>query len=161
MNHKRKGLLTTIPECAKHLRKIGKRFFWKGERVTEKRIIEKNIYELDIKSLSESEVNRAEKLYEYLNSELPYSLTFENLHNLYYSLFCSLDILPEYLKSLKLTKEVLAFTFAKLSTRKSITESISNDNITDQNYWIEQISISITADEWPDYENAKKLIGEN
>jgi len=161
MSHKRKGQLTTSPEWAKHLRKIGKRFFWKGERIAEKRMIEKNISEFDIQALSETEVDSAEKLYEYLNNKLPHSLTYEDLHNLYYSLFCTLDILPENFRSLKLTKEVLAFTFAKLSTKKNVTELIYNDNIMDENHWIEQIAISMRADEWPNHENARKLIEPN
>lgn len=40
MSSKKKSQLTTSPEWAKHLRKIGKRFFWKGERLAEKEMIE-------------------------------------------------------------------------------------------------------------------------
>lgn len=36
MAHKKKNQLTVSPEWAKHLRKIGKRFFWKTERLAEK-----------------------------------------------------------------------------------------------------------------------------
>lgn len=43
MSNKRKQQLTTSPEWAKHLRKIGKRFFWKGERLAERKQIEKEI----------------------------------------------------------------------------------------------------------------------
>lgn len=39
MSNKRKGILTTDSEWRKHLRKIGKRFFWKGERFAEKKMI--------------------------------------------------------------------------------------------------------------------------
>lgn len=39
MSNKRKGILTTDSEWRKHLRKIGKRFFWKGERLAEKKMI--------------------------------------------------------------------------------------------------------------------------
>ena len=44
MSSKKKNQLSTSPEWAKHLRKIGKRFFWKGERLAEKEMIkaEKN-----------------------------------------------------------------------------------------------------------------------
>jgi hypothetical protein len=104
-------------------------------------------------------MNSAEKLYVYLNQKLPSSLSYEDLYNLYYSLFCTLDILPKNLKSLKLTKEVLALTFTKLSLRKNITELVSSHNITDENYWIEQIAISMIADEWPNHERARILIG--
>ena len=47
MGHKRKGLLTTDIEWHKHLRKIGKRFFWKGERKAEKKMVNENISELN------------------------------------------------------------------------------------------------------------------
>ena len=43
MSNKRKGQLTTDPEWRKHLRKIGKRFFWKGERLAEKKMIDKEL----------------------------------------------------------------------------------------------------------------------
>nr|WP_299169580.1 hypothetical protein [uncultured Allomuricauda sp.] len=46
MSHKRKGQLTTHGEWAKHLRKFGKRLFWKGERKAEKRLIEKRSKEI-------------------------------------------------------------------------------------------------------------------
>ncbi len=36
MAHKRKGQFTATGEWAKHLRKFGKRFFWKAERKAEK-----------------------------------------------------------------------------------------------------------------------------
>ena len=41
MGNKRKGQLTTDSEWRKHLRKIGKRIFWKGERLAEKKMINK------------------------------------------------------------------------------------------------------------------------
>ena len=167
MRHKRKGQLTTSPEWAKHLRKIGKRFFWKGERLAEKKMIEKNMSEFETKTLSETEIESGEKLFDYLNLKLPNSLNYEEFHNLYYSLFCTLDILPENLKSLKLTKEVLALTFVKLSTEKNIAELLNQssselktiNNIQDEKYWIEQIAICMRADKWPNQENARILLG--
>lgn len=39
MSYKRKGQLSTHIEWAKHLRKFGKKFFWKVERKAEKRLI--------------------------------------------------------------------------------------------------------------------------
>ena len=45
MSTKKKGQLTTDTEWRKHLRKIGKRFFWKGERLAEKKMIENEIKE--------------------------------------------------------------------------------------------------------------------
>lgn len=104
-------------------------------------------------------MDSVEKLYDYLNQKLPSSVNYEDLHNLYYSLFCTLHILPENLKSLKLTKEVLAKTFSKLSSEKNITKLVSNNNIKDENYWIEQIAISMREDKSPNHENAKILIG--
>lgn len=47
MSHKRKGQLTTHIEWAKHLRKIGKRIFWKGEREAEKRLVSDEVKEAD------------------------------------------------------------------------------------------------------------------
>ena len=43
MGNKRKGQLTSDPEWRKHLRKIGKRFFWKGERLAQKEMIKENL----------------------------------------------------------------------------------------------------------------------
>ncbi len=39
MASKKKGLLTTSGEWAKHLRKWGKKMFWKGERKAGKKLI--------------------------------------------------------------------------------------------------------------------------
>ena len=47
MSNKRKGQLTASSEWAKHLRKIGKRFFWKGERSAEKKIIDERINDVE------------------------------------------------------------------------------------------------------------------
>lgn len=74
------------------------------------------------------EIESAEKLYNYLNTKLPNSLNYKNLYNFYYSLFCTLKMLPDKLKSLKLTKEVLARTFLKLSTEKSITKLLNQQS---------------------------------
>ncbi|MFI1770148.1 hypothetical protein [Thalassobellus citreus] len=167
MANKKKGQLTQTKSWDKHLRKIGKRIFWKTERPAEKKMIEQNLAEFETQTLSESEIESAEKLYEYLNPKLPNSLIYEELYNLYYSLFCTLDILPDKLKSLKLTKEALALTFVKLSTEKNITELfnqsnselITINNIQDEKYWIEQIAICMRADKWPNHEKSRILIG--
>ena len=105
-------------------------------------------------------MNNVEKLFDYLNHQLPSSVNHNDLLNLHYSLFCTLDILPTNLKYLKLSKEVLAKTFAKLSTTKSITDIVSG-NITDEYYWIEQIAINMVRDKGPNYDNARILIGTN
>lgn len=47
MSTKKKGILTTDTEWRKHLRKIGKRFFWKGERLAEKKMIDQEINEAE------------------------------------------------------------------------------------------------------------------
>ena len=43
----KKGILTKDGEWMKHLRKVRKRFFWKGERKAEKKLINKEKYEND------------------------------------------------------------------------------------------------------------------
>ncbi len=167
MGNKRKGQLTTDIERHKHLRKIGKRFFWKGERITEKKVIQQDLTEFETQTLTEYEVNSAKKLYDYLDLKIQVPVHYEDLYNLYYSLFCTLVILPENLRSLKFSKEVLALSFVKLVTTKKITQfssesdyqMVSLNNITDENHWIEQISICMRADKWPNYENARALIG--
>ncbi len=45
MGYKRKGQLTSDAEWHKHLRKIGKRFFWKGERIAERKMVDENLSE--------------------------------------------------------------------------------------------------------------------
>jgi hypothetical protein len=47
MSNKRKGQLTVDTEWRKHLRKIGKRFFWKKERLAQKKMISKELKESD------------------------------------------------------------------------------------------------------------------
>ena len=39
MSTKKKGMLTTADDWAKHLRKWGKKFFWKKERLAERELI--------------------------------------------------------------------------------------------------------------------------
>lgn len=46
MAHKKKGLLTTSPEWAKHLRKYMKNQFWRGEREAEKKLIRNELEEM-------------------------------------------------------------------------------------------------------------------
>jgi len=124
-------------------------------------MIQQNLTEHIFETLTEPEINSFEKFYDYLNLKLPHSMNYDDLYNLYYSLFCSLDILPESLKSLKLTKEVLALTFVKLSTEKNITKLLLINHIQDKKYWIEQITICMRADKWPNHENASILLVTN
>ncbi len=146
MGNKRKGQLTTDFEWHKHLRKIGKRFFWKGERLAEKKMIEENISELEIYSV--------EKLYNYLILKLPNSIDFKDLYNLCFSLFCTLDILPENLRSLKITKDVLAVIFMRIAITKNISDYASERD------WIEVIDSFLNLENnYPNHESAKILIG--
>jgi hypothetical protein len=46
MSYKRKGQLSSYSEWAKHLRKIGKRFFWRKERIEGKKEINKELDEM-------------------------------------------------------------------------------------------------------------------
>ena len=46
MSTKKKGMLTTAGEYARHLRKWGKRLFWRGERQAAKELITKEKKEL-------------------------------------------------------------------------------------------------------------------
>ena len=46
MANKRKGQLTSWIDWNKHLRKIGKRMFWKGERLAEKEMINREVSDL-------------------------------------------------------------------------------------------------------------------
>ena len=156
MGNKRKGQLTTDSEWHKHLRKIGKRFFWKGERLAEKKMIEQNLTEYESETLSKSEIESAEKLYDYLILRLPNSVDFRDLYNLCFSLFCSLDILPESLRSLKITKSVLALTFMKIAEIKNITEFTNESN------WIEKIDSFLRIENnYPNHENARIILGTN
>ena len=156
MGNKRKGQLTTDSEWHKHLRKIGKRFFWKGERLAEKIMIEQTLTEYEAETLSKSEMESAEKLYDYLILKLPNSVDFRDLYNLCFSLFCTLDILPKNLRSLKITKSVLALTFMKISDIKNIYE------YTNESDWIEQIDSFLKLENnYPNHENARILLGTN
>lgn len=56
MGNKRKGQLTSDSEWHKHLRKIGKCFFWKGERKAGKKMIEENLSKNEIDLLTFDEL---------------------------------------------------------------------------------------------------------
>ena len=141
---------------AKHLRKIGKRFFWKGERLAERKMIDESISELKTQPLSESEIENAEKLYEYLITRLPSSLETKVLENLCFSLFCTLDILPENFMTMEVNKSVLAVTFRKIA----VTKNVSNHE--DEIDWIRRIDNFLKSENnFPEIENARRLIGTN
>ena len=42
MSYKRKGQLTSVSEWHKHLKKFGKRLFWKAERKAQKKFTKEN-----------------------------------------------------------------------------------------------------------------------
>lgn len=121
------------------------------------------------KSKTEFEMHSAKILFNYLNLKLEKTETYEDLYNLYYTLFCTLDILPENLKSLKLSKEVLAMTFVKLVREKEIIKSNTTNNsndlmfndILDEKHWIEQIKTDMIANKWPNTESARILLERN
>ncbi len=101
-------------------------------------------------------MDSAEKLYDYLILKLPDSVNFRDLYNLCFSLFCTLDVLPENLRSLKITKSVLALTFMKISVTKNVSEYMNESD------WIEQIDNFLKIDNnYPNHEKALILLGTN
>lgn len=120
-------------------------------------------------NISESEVEfekrSAKTLFIYLSLKLENTVNYEDLFNLCYTLFCTLDILPENLKTLKLSKGVLAITFSKLAMERNIINFNPNqsiglmfNDISDEKHWIEQIKLHIIADKWPNKESARILM---
>jgi len=120
-------------------------------------------------NISESEVEfekrSAKTLFIYLSLKLENTVNYEDLFNLCYTLFCTLDILPENLKTLKLSKGVLAITFSKLAIERNIINFNPNqsiglmfNDISDEKNWIEQIKLHIIADKWPNKESARILL---
>ena len=101
------------------------------------------------------EMESVEELYDYLNLKIPNSVSYESLNNLCFSLFCTIDILPENLNTLKITKEVLAITFMRIATEKNISECST------ENHWINQIDKSLKIDKFPNLESARSLLGTN
>lgn len=132
----------------------------KDERIAKRKIIEQNSLEFKTKNLSESEIYSFEKLYSYLNLKLKKPINYEDLNNLCFSLFCTIDILPENLQSLKITKNVLALIRTEILT-ENFNEFTDLDDSINEEYWIEQISKSMINDIWPNIENAKILLESN
>jgi len=131
-----------------------------NKRIIQKKMIEQNSFEFKTKTLSESELYSLEKLYNYLTLKLQKTINYEDLNNLCFSLFCTLDILPENLQSLKITKNVLALIFTKILIENSIEYS-DLDNIINEENWIKQIDKSMKNNNWPNIENAKILLASN
>ncbi|REG99001.1 hypothetical protein [Flavobacterium aquicola] len=116
-------------------------------------------------SEAEFEMHSAKPLFSYLSLKLENAVTYEDLFNLCFALFCTLDILPENLKTLKLSKEVLAMTFAKLARERKIINFNTNksielmfNDISDEKHWIEQIKVHMIANKWPNKESARILL---
>lgn len=129
----------------------------KDERIAKRKIIEQNSLEFKTKNLSESEIYSFEKLYSYLKLKLQKPINYEDLNNLCFSLFCTLDILPENLQSLKITKNVLALIRTEILT-ENLNEFSDLDDSINEEYWIEQIGKSMINDIWPNIESAKILL---
>ena len=93
----------------------------------------------------------ADRLYNYL--KLKEVMNYEDLDNLCFSLFCTTDILPENLKSLRITKDVLAQTFMKLVIDKKKNEK------SDKNYWTDLIDQSLILGKSPNLQKARTILG--
>lgn len=114
-------------------------------------------------------MNNSETLFNFLNQKLPKTVNYDELSNLCYALFCTLDILPENLRTLKVSKEILAETFSKLTIEKEIIlncnesnfQFTSLENINNEIYWIQKISECMINDKWPNIENARILVETN
>ncbi|SNR62397.1 hypothetical protein [Flavobacterium sp. ov086] len=129
----------------------------KDKKNAKKKIIEQNSLEFKTKNLSEYEIYSFEKLSSYLNLKLQKPINYEDLNNLCYSLFCTVDILPEDLQSLKITKNVLALIRTEILIENFNEFSDLADSINEE-YWIEQIRQSMINGIWPNIENARILL---
>lgn len=128
----------------------------KDKLITRKKI-EQNSLEFKVNMLSAFEIYSFEKLFDYLHLKLQKTINYEDLNNLCFSLFSTLDILPENLQSLKITKNVLALIYTKFLT-ENFNEFSDLDTIINEEYWIEQIRKSMVKDIWPNIENVKILL---
>lgn len=129
----------------------------KDKKKAKKKIIEQNSLEFKTKNLSEYEIYSFEKLSSYLNLKLQKPINFEDLNNVCYSLFCTVDILPEDLQSLKITKNVLALIRTEILIENFNEFSDLADSINEE-YWIEQIRQSMINGILPNIENARILL---
>ncbi|MGJ8745374.1 SMI1/KNR4 family protein [Polaribacter sp.] len=85
MSNKKKGQLTAASEWAKHLRKFGKRFFWKKERFAEKTMIKNEVKESNLYKSTENDTSievLKEKLSELKNLDKNFSI-FGSEHHRY------------------------------------------------------------------------------
>lgn len=107
-----------------------------------------------------------ERLFLYLNRKMPVSVDYEDLANLCFSLYCTLDILPKNLQSLGITKDVLAMTFTSIARERNISVYSSDDfykknlfyDCTNNQHWIDLIDNCVKLDRSPDLTGAKALL---
>ena len=160
MKNKEKIRLVIDSEFYSRLKKIGIRIFVKDKTIAEKQMIKQKTLEFKTKTLSESEIYSSEKLYDYLSLKLQKPINYEDLNNLCFSLFCTLEILPENLQCLKITKNVLALIFTEILT-ENYNEFNDLYSVINEEHWIEQIDKSMKKNNWPNIENAKILLESN
>lgn len=116
--------------------------------------------------MMEIKMNNSDKLFLYLNEKLQNSIAFEDLFNLFFSLYCTISILPKNMQSFEMTKEVLAEVFAKI-TREKYKLGYHFDNMKDANvninplideFWISLISEYLKNGILPNLLNAEALL---
>lgn len=95
-----------------------------------------------------------EKLYEFLTLKLIKPIKYQDLSDLCFSLFCTIEILPESIKPIKITKETLGLTFEKISFSNNMFEY-------SKNYWIKQIEKYMKLGKYPNLKDAQILLGTN
>jgi len=104
---------------------------------------------------------KTDKLYIYLKKKTQNS-DFEQIRNLFYSIFCTIDILPFDFQSIEITKEVLAIIFSKIVKEKLGIDhkfiSLSNSNPATSQYWIELINKYLLMGESPNLLEAKNIL---
>lgn len=107
-------------------------------------------------------MNSSESLFEYLNQKLVNPIKFKDLNNLYFSIFCTTDILPSELQLLKITKPVLSKTFAKLANGLTIIEKNNSEflieDLSKEKYWIDLIDTNLKIGKTPDLKSANALL---
>lgn len=93
-----------------------------------------------------------DELFNYLKPKLKDSINQRDLNNLCFALFCSTDILPQNLKSLRITKDVISQTFMKLAIAKRV------DGKYTENDWVDLIDKSIRLGKLPNFEKARTIL---
>jgi len=117
-------------------------------------------HSLDVGNNKNSEISEmgntgnTEKLYEFLTLKLIKPIKYQDLSDLCFSLFCTIEILPESIKPIKITKETLGLTFEKISFSNNMFEY-------SKNYWIKQIEKYMKLGKYPNLKDAQILLGTN